>query len=47
MYTAIVRAERHCVVYWGTSIGVDIRCHLLSLTRWLLPNRVHGLVQDE
>ena len=24
-----------------------IRCRLLLLTRWLLPNRVHGLVQDE
>ena len=26
---------------------MDIRCQLLSLTRWLLPNRAHGLVQDE
>jgi hypothetical protein len=26
---------------------VDIRCQLLLLTRWLLPNGVHGLVQDE
>jgi len=23
------------------------RCHSLFLTRWLLPNRVHGMVQDE
>jgi len=26
---------------------VGIRCQLSLLTRWLLSNRVHGLVQDE
>ena len=41
--------ERRGAVLWtgSTSIGVHIRCQLLLLTRWLLPNRVHGLVQDE
>jgi len=29
------------------SIGVHIRRQLLFVTRWLLPNCVHGLVQDE
>jgi hypothetical protein len=29
------------------SIGVHIRRQLLLLTRWLLENRVHWLVQDE
>jgi hypothetical protein len=47
MYQAIVRAERHCVVRGSPRIGVHIRCRLLLLMRWLLRNRVHGLVQDE
>ena len=47
MCSTIVRTARRCVVDGSTSIGVDIRCQLLLLTRWLLPNRVHGLVQDE
>ena len=32
---------------WIPQIGVHIRRQLLLLTRWLLPNRVHVLVQDE
>src|SRR5271157_793388 len=47
MYPAIVRAERHCVVRGSTSVGGHSGCRLLLLMRWLLPNRVHGLVQDE
>src|SRR5208337_3211355 len=47
MHRVIVRAARRRVVDRSTSVGVDIRCQLLLLARWLLPNRVHGLVQDE
>jgi hypothetical protein len=41
--------ERRGVVLWTVpiSIGGHSRCEWLLLTRWLLPNRVHGLVQDE
>jgi hypothetical protein len=31
----------------STSVGGHSGCRLLLLMRWLLPNRVHGLVQDE
>src|SRR5271157_3311670 len=47
MYPAIVRAERHCVVRESVSVGGHTRCQLSFLTRWLLPNRVHVLVQHE
>src|SRR5271157_134213 len=46
MYTAIVRAARRCVVDCPpASVGTAVAdcCYLC----WLLPNRVHGLVQDE
>lgn len=47
MYPGIVRAARRCVVRGSTSIGLDRRRRWLSLTRWLLPNRAHGPMQDE
>src|SRR5271157_1788340 len=46
MYTAIVRGARRCVVDCPpASVGTAVAdcCYLC----WLLPNRVHGLVQDE
>jgi hypothetical protein len=47
MYPAIVRAERHCVVRGSISVGWLTRCQMSFLTRWMLPNCVHGQVQDE
>jgi hypothetical protein len=40
--------DSYAVCYAGTGgTGVHSRCQLLFRIRWLLPNRVHGLVQDE
>src|SRR5271157_3502259 len=47
MYTAIVRAARRCVVDSSSGIGGDIRCQLLSRTRWSLPCRAHGTEQAD